>query len=140
MYIINYYIIMYLAIRKCKRYNESWAVFQSHTYSRTFNLLDEFVEALLDFDNIIHYAFLVVLIIPVLFATIVLSMQNCPWPSNFLMAFVSSCLFIGILDGGMFATPSYVGIFGLYLVYRNGYYINYIIIFPSMNRFAKKAG
>ena len=45
---------MYLAIRKCKRYNESWAVFQSHTYSRTFNLLDEFVEALSDFDNIIN--------------------------------------------------------------------------------------
>jgi len=38
---------------KCKQYNESWAIFQSHTYSRTYNLLDEFVEALLDFDNII---------------------------------------------------------------------------------------
>lgn len=36
-----------------KKYNESWAIFQSHTYSRTFNLLDEFVEALIDFDNII---------------------------------------------------------------------------------------
>ena len=43
------------------------------------------------------------------------------------MATFSSCLLIGILDGGMFATPSYVGLFGLYLVYRNGYYINYII-------------
>lgn len=38
---------------KCKKYNESWAVFQSHTYSRTFNLFNEFVEALLEFDNII---------------------------------------------------------------------------------------
>ena len=37
----------------CKKFNESWAVFQSHTYSRTFNLLDEFVEALSEFDNII---------------------------------------------------------------------------------------
>lgn len=36
-----------------KKYNQSWAIFQSHTYSRTFNLLDEFVDALLDFDNII---------------------------------------------------------------------------------------
>ena len=75
------------------------------------------------------YAFLVVLIIPVLFATIVLSMQNCPWPSNFLMAFVSSCLFIGILDGGMFATPSYFGIVGLYFVYLDGKYLNYYIGF-----------
>ena len=38
---------------KCKKYNKSWGVFQSHTYSRTFNLLDGFVEALEDFDNII---------------------------------------------------------------------------------------
>ena len=38
---------------KCKKYNKSWGVFQSHTYSRTFNLLDDFVEALEDFDNII---------------------------------------------------------------------------------------
>ena len=38
---------------KCKKYNESWGVFQSHTYSRTYNLLDDFVEALEGFDNII---------------------------------------------------------------------------------------
>lgn len=38
---------------KCKDYNQSWVVFQSHTYSRTYNLLDDFVDALLDFDNII---------------------------------------------------------------------------------------
>ena len=27
----------------------------------------------------------------------------------------------------MFATPSYVGILGLFLVYRNGFYLNYIV-------------
>ena len=36
-----------------KQYKESWVVFQPHTYSRTFNLLDDFAKALLDFDNII---------------------------------------------------------------------------------------
>ena len=72
------------------------------------------------------YAFLVILLIPILFVTIVLAMQKRPWFTNFLLAFFSSCLIIGIIDGGMFATPSYVGIFGLYLVYRNGYYLNYI--------------
>ena len=36
-----------------KKYNESWVVFQPHTYSRTFNLLHDFANALLDFDNII---------------------------------------------------------------------------------------
>lgn len=73
------------------------------------------------------FAFLVILLIPILFATIVLASQNRPWFTNFLIAFFSSCLIIGIIDGGMFATPSYVGIFGLYLVYRNGYYLNYIL-------------
>ena len=70
------------------------------------------------------FAFIVVLIIPILFITIVLSSQKRPWLTNFIIAFASSCLLIGIIDGGMFATPSYFGIFGLYLVYRNGYYIN----------------
>ena len=38
---------------KNKKYNKSWVVFQPHTYSRTFNLLDDFANALLEFDNII---------------------------------------------------------------------------------------
>lgn len=73
------------------------------------------------------FSFLVILLIPVLFATLVLAIQKRPWFTNFLIAFFSSCLFIGIIDGGMFATPSYVGILGLYLVYRNGFYLNYIV-------------
>ena len=36
-----------------KQYNESWVVFQPHTYSRTKLLLDNFAKALLNFDNII---------------------------------------------------------------------------------------
>ena len=36
-----------------KKYNKSWVVFQPHTYSRTFTLLDDFAKALLNFDNII---------------------------------------------------------------------------------------
>ena len=38
---------------KNKTYNESWVVFQPHTYSRTFNLLKDFANSLLIFDNII---------------------------------------------------------------------------------------
>lgn len=73
------------------------------------------------------FSFIVVLLIPVLFAAIVLSSQKRPWFTNILTAFFSSCLLIGIIDGGMFATPSYVGILGLFLVYRNGFYLNYIV-------------
>lgn len=36
-----------------KTFNESWVVFQPHTYSRTFNHLNDFATALLAFDNII---------------------------------------------------------------------------------------
>ncbi len=72
-------------------------------------------------------SFLVILLIPILFVTLILAIQKRPWFTNFLIAFFSSCLIIGIIDGGMFATPSYVGLLGLYLVYRNGYYLNYII-------------
>lgn len=36
-----------------KKYNESWVVFQPHTYSRTKSLLDDFAKALVNFDNII---------------------------------------------------------------------------------------
>ncbi len=38
---------------KQKKYNQSWVIFQPHTYSRTKNLLDDFAHALLNFDNII---------------------------------------------------------------------------------------
>ena len=41
-----------LALKK-KTYNHSWVVFQPHTYSRTKNLLDDFVDSLTYFDNII---------------------------------------------------------------------------------------
>ncbi|WP_410319401.1 hypothetical protein [Methanobrevibacter sp.] len=70
---------------------------------------------------------LVVLLIPVLFVMIVLASQKRPWLTNFLIALFGSCLIIGAIDGGMFGTPALVGICGLHLVYRNGYYMNYII-------------
>ena len=73
------------------------------------------------------FSFLVILLIPILFITIVFAMQKRPWFTNLLIAFFSSCLIIGAIDGGMFATPSYVGLLGLYLVYRNGYYLNCIV-------------
>ena len=38
---------------KNKKYNESWVVFQPHTYSRTKNLLNDFANSLLNFDHII---------------------------------------------------------------------------------------
>ena len=38
---------------KNKKYNQSWVIFQPHTYSRTKFLLDDFADAISNFDNII---------------------------------------------------------------------------------------
>lgn len=38
---------------KDKAFNESWVIFQPHTYSRTKNLLDDFAKALINFDHVI---------------------------------------------------------------------------------------
>lgn len=38
---------------KNKKYNESWVIFQPHTYSRTLTHLDSFAKVLENFDNII---------------------------------------------------------------------------------------
>lgn len=72
------------------------------------------------------FAFLIMLIIPILFITLVLATQKRPWFTNFLLAFFGSCLIIGAIDGGLFGTPAIIGILGLLLIYRNGYYLNYI--------------
>lgn len=71
--------------------------------------------------------FLVILLIPVLSVLLIFAMRNRPWFTTFLLALFSSCLIIGAIDGGLFGTPAIVGILGLYLVYRNGYYLNLII-------------
>ena len=73
------------------------------------------------------FGFLVILLIPALFATLILAIRNRPWFTSLLLAFFSSCLIIGAIDGGLFGTPALVGILGLYLVYRNGFYMNYIL-------------
>ena len=70
------------------------------------------------------FGFLIILLIPILFITLVMAMRNRPWFTSLLLAFFSSCLIIGAIDGGLFGTPALVGIIGLYLVYRNGYYLN----------------
>ncbi len=36
-----------------KKFHEAWVIFQPHTYSRTKNLLDDFAEALSQFDHVI---------------------------------------------------------------------------------------
>jgi len=73
-----------------------------------------------------NVAKLVILLLPLLFIILILAIQKRSVPQTVLVSFFSACLLIGSLDGGLFSTPAMLGIFGLFLVYRNGYYIDEI--------------
>ena len=72
-----------------------------------------------------NFGYLVILLIPILFVTMTLSLQKRPWNINLLLSFFSSCLIIGAIDGGLFGTPAIIGIIGLYFVYKCEYQLNY---------------
>ena len=71
--------------------------------------------------------FLIILLIPILFTTLILSLSNKLYPTKILLSFFSCCLIIGALDGGLFSTPAVIGICGVFYIYRNEYYINLVI-------------
>lgn len=71
-----------------------------------------------------NIANLIVFLIPILFVTLVLSNQNRPKLTKFILAFFSACLIIGSFDGGLFSTPAAIGILGIYFVYKNGDYLD----------------
>lgn len=70
---------------------------------------------------------LLILLLPVIGILLIIGIQNRPLPSTIWLCFASSCLIIGILDGGLFSTPGIIGICGTYWAYRNGFYIDYLI-------------
>ncbi len=73
-----------------------------------------------------NMAKIVIILFPILFIFEILGNQKRLAPTTILLSFFSACLLIGGLDGGMFSTPSMLGICGLYLIYRNHYYFDYI--------------
>lgn len=96
------------------------------------NLIGPFIQSDINtgvglYTYVPSFAFLIILLIPIFFVCAVLASQKRPWFTNLLLSFFSSCLIIGAIDGGLFGTPALVGILGLYLVYRNGYYLNLIV-------------
>ena len=70
---------------------------------------------------------IIIFILPVLFITLLLSVRNKRFIQTFLLSFFASCLLIGALDGGLFATPAITGICGIYLIYTNGICIEKIL-------------
>ena len=74
-----------------------------------------------------NIAKIVIILFPILFILEILANQKRLAPTTILLSFFSTCLLIGALDGGMFSTPSMLGICGLFLIYRNHYYFDYYI-------------
>lgn len=94
------------------------------------NIMGSFIQSNINtgvglYSYVPGFAKAVVILIPVLFITLIFSNQNRTWPVTVFISFFSSCLIIGIIDGGLFGTPAIVGICGLILVYRNEFYFNY---------------
>lgn len=70
---------------------------------------------------------LIIILLPILFITLLLSVRNKRFVQTFLLSFFASCLLIGALDGGMFSTPAITGICGAFLIYRNGICIEQLV-------------
>lgn len=69
---------------------------------------------------------IIIILLPILFATLLLAIRNKRFVQTFLLSFFGCCLLIGALDGGLFSTPAITGICGVYLIYRNGICIEQI--------------
>ena len=70
---------------------------------------------------------LVIILVPIFFIFLILANQKRTWAITIILSFFSACFIIGPLDGGLFATPSIVGLCGTYFIYRNEHYVNRIL-------------
>jgi hypothetical protein len=69
---------------------------------------------------------LILIILPVLFFTLFLSLKNRLLPSRLLLIFSSALTLIGIVDGNLFANPTIIGIYGLLIVFCDENYLDYL--------------
>ncbi|MGL4668977.1 MAG: hypothetical protein ACRCVG_00060 [Methanobacteriaceae archaeon] len=58
-----------------------------------------------------------------------LSLKNRTVPSRLILIFTMVCGLIGLLDGGLFAVPTIIGLFGLLYIYFNAYWFNYYLLY-----------
>lgn len=65
-------------------------------------------------------------IVPILFITMIKSVENRSLFPKLLLIFLLSLGIIGIMDGGLFATPTIAGIYGILIIMFNEYLIDYV--------------
>ncbi|MCC7553535.1 MAG: hypothetical protein KO202_03440 [Methanobacteriaceae archaeon] len=112
----------------------STSILHSHIYKSVFgeiinNLIGSFIPSGIHLGNslfpyIPQIAIILMILFPIIFILMILSLQKRSFPVSILLSFFSTCTLIGILDGGFFSVPAITGLCGLILVYRNEYYIN----------------
>lgn len=70
---------------------------------------------------------LIIIILPLLFLSVLLSLKNRLSPSRLILTFAATCGLIGLIDGGLFSTPYIIGIYGMLLIYFNETQLNYYL-------------
>ena len=63
---------------------------------------------------------LLFILIPITYITLILSLQRRKVLTRLLLAFAITLAIIGIIDGGLFASPTILGIYGILIVIYNG--------------------
>ncbi|MGL6299054.1 MAG: hypothetical protein ACRC1M_07805 [Methanobacteriaceae archaeon] len=59
----------------------------------------------------------------------IFSLKNRTVPSKLVLIFTMVCGLIGLLDGGLFAVPTIIGLFGLIYIYCSDYWFNYYLLY-----------
>lgn len=85
----------------------------------------------------------IIITFPILFLSLFCSLKNRLTPSKLILIFAITCGLIGLVDGGIFATPTIIGIYGFLFVYfeetRMNYYLGMIFKNKSiMNKLKNK--
>ncbi|KZX17415.1 hypothetical protein [Methanobrevibacter filiformis] len=78
------------------------------------------------YGNIPQIANLIVILMIILFVLTLLSLKNRLAPTRIILLLAGTCGLIGVIDGGFFAVPTIIGIYGFLFVYFDGDFIDYI--------------
>ncbi|OWT33332.1 hypothetical protein BGI41_02960 [Methanobrevibacter sp. 87.7] len=85
--------------------------------------------------NLVKYCFVLV---PILFITMIKSVENRSLFPKLLLIFLLSLGIIGIMDGGLFATPTIAGIYGILIIMFNEYLIDNVTPVLTKNKESTK--
>ncbi len=109
----------------------STSVIHSHIYKTIFGhffhetapQVGMITEASSIYPYLHPFSIWIILFFPIVGILQLLAIQKRNFGTIVHLSIFFPCLLIAILDGGLFATPAYYGLFGAWIVYRNRYYI-----------------